>query len=275
MLPETVSKMPWTPDFTITQEPPLSVQLHPIDIASDDISAVCNNAFAKVINTAIDQDLFDIIHGEHSEPVSIPGANSPVQIERYAAPLFGTVNRGAHLTVFTRTKDGLKIWVARRSAHIFSYPNKLDTTVAGGVRATESPFETIIHEADEEASLESALIRSDVRAVGAITYMTSRESKSGREKGLVASDMVYVYDLEVGEDVVPKPNDDEVEGFYLWDVEKVKEELSNGGFKPNSAVVMIDFFIRHGVITAENENDYTEMIMRMHGKLPFPTAPAS
>ncbi|KAJ8060441.1 hypothetical protein OCU04_010768 [Sclerotinia nivalis] len=275
MLPEIVSKMPWSPDFTITQDQPLSVQLHPMNITSEDFSTVCNNAFAKVINEAIDKDLFSTLHGEHSEPYAIPGAKEPVQLERYAASLFGTVARGAHLTIFTRVNGEMKIWVAKRSAHLFSYPGKFDTTVAGGVRADESPFETIVHEADEEASLDSALIRSDVQATGVITYMKSTGSGSGGIKGLITADMIYVYDLEVGEETIPKPRDDEVEGFYLWDVEKVKEELLSGGFKTNSAVVMIDFFIRHGIITPENERDYTEIVMRMHRNLPFPTASSS
>ncbi|KAB8298131.1 hypothetical protein EYC80_001887 [Monilinia laxa] len=273
MLPEIVSKMPWTPDFTITQDHPLSVQLHPLDISSSDLSTACNTAFAKVINQAIDEDIFSTLHQEHSEPYAIPGAKEPVHVERYAASLFGTISRGAHLTIFTRAKGEMKIWVARRSAHLFTYPNKLDTAVAGGVRADESPFDTIVHEADEEASLSSGLVRSKVQAAGVITYMKTTGAGSGGDRGLINADMVYVYDLEVGEEIVPKPNDTEVEGFYLWDVEKVKEELLNGGFKTNSAVVMIDFFIRHGIVTAEEEKDYTEIVMRMHRTLPFPTAP--
>ncbi|RAL63979.1 hypothetical protein DID88_003167 [Monilinia fructigena] len=232
MLPEIVSKMPWTPDFTITQSHPLSVQLHPLDTSSSDLSTACNNAFAKVINQAIDEDIFSTLHKEHSEPYAIPEQRSP-----------------------STSSGEMKIWVAKRSAHLFTYPNKFDTTVAGGVRADESPFETI------------------VQAAGVITYMKATGAGSGGNRGLINADMVYVYDLEVGEEIVPKPNDTEVEGFYLWDVEKVKEELLNGGFKTNSAVVMIDFFIRHGVVTAEEETDYTEIVMRMHRTLPFPTAP--
>lgn len=275
MLPEIVSKMPWTPEFTITHTHPLSVQLHPPNIASSDFSTVCNNAFAKVINKAIDQDIFSTVHKEHSEPYSIPGAKEPVHLERYTATLFGTISRGAHLTIFTRENGEMKIWVAKRSAHLFTYPGKYDTTVAGGVRADESPFETIIHEADEEASLPPSLLKSDVQAAGVITYMKTTGSGSGGEKGLVNADMVYVYDLEVGGGVVPKPNDTEVEGFYLWGVEEVKRVMLDGGFKTNSAVVMIDFFVRHGIITVEGEREYTEIVMRMHRRLPFPTGPGS
>ncbi|TGO62456.1 hypothetical protein BOTNAR_0113g00190 [Botryotinia narcissicola] len=273
MLPEIVSQMPWSPEFTITQTPPLSVQLHPTDIASNDYSTTCNNAFEKVINEAIDKDIFSTLHGEHSEPYAIPGAKQPVQLERYAASLFGTISRGAHLTIYTRSEEGeMKIWVAKRSAHLFTYPGKFDTTVAGGVRADESPFETIVHEADEEASLSSELIRAHVKSTGVITYMKSSGAGSGGIRGLVTADMIYVYDLEVGEATIPTPGDDEVEGFYLWSVEKVVEELGKGTFKTNSAVVMIDFFVRHGILSQENVKDFAEVVMRIHRKLPFPTA---
>ncbi|KAM0152678.1 hypothetical protein ACHAPC_002382 [Botrytis cinerea] len=276
MLPEIVSQMPWSPDFTVTQSHPLSVQLHPTDISTTNLSSACNNAFATVINEAIDKNIFSTLHGEHSEPYAIPGAKEPVHLERYAASLFGIVSRGAHLTIFTRGDSGeMKIWVAKRSAHLFTYPGKFDTTVAGGVRADESPFETIVHEADEEASLPAELIRSGVKSTGVITYMKRSGEGSGGVKGLVTADMIFVYDLEVGEEMVPRPRDDEVEGFYLWSVERVMEELGKGTFKTNSAVVMIDFFVRHGVLSMENERDFAEIVMRMHRHLPFPTAGGS
>jgi hypothetical protein len=79
--------------------------------------------------------------------------------------------------------------------------------------------------------------------------------------------------LELPEDVILKPQDDEVEQFYLMDVDQVKNALFQEEFKTNSAVVMIDFFIRHGFITAENEPDYVEIISRMHRRLPVATAP--
>ena len=57
------------------------------------------------------------------------------------------------------------------------------------------------------------------------------------------------------------------------DVDEIQEALSRGEFKTNSAVVMLDFFIRHGIITSDNEKDYVEIMQRMHRRLPFPTAP--
>jgi hypothetical protein len=32
---------------------------------------------------------------------------------------------------------------------------------------------------------------------------------------------------------------------------------------------MLDFFIRHGIISADNEEDFVEIRQRMHRRLPF------
>jgi hypothetical protein len=37
-------------------------------------------------------------------------------------------------------------------------------------------------------------------------------------------------------------------------------------------MVMVDFFVRHGLITAENEPDYLEISSRLHRRLEYPTA---
>ena len=178
----------------------------------------------------------------------------------------------AHLTVYTKSKDGMKIWVPRRSPHLMTYPNKLDTTVAGGVAANETPMQNILREAKEEASLPSDLINKNVHAAGALTYLSYTLGESGGKESFVGSDVVYVFDLEVDPDVIPTPEDGEVKEFYLMSVEEIQEALAREKFKPTSAVVMIDFFIRHGVISADNERDYGEIVMRMHRKLPFPTS---
>jgi len=72
---------------------------------------------------------------------------------------------------------------------------------------------------------------------------------------------------------VCKQNDDEVKEFNLMTIDEVKEGLASVEFKTNSALVMIDFFIRHAIITAENEKNYAEILSRLHRRLPLPTAP--
>ncbi|KAI1373671.1 NUDIX domain-containing protein [Hypoxylon crocopeplum] len=279
LLPSVVAKIPWTSDFKVSapEVRPRTVQV--LDRSNgQDTSGACNAAFIDVVQKAIDVEAFATLNNRRpSEDFRILGAKyQPVRLRRAAAGLFGIGCRGAHMTVYTRSADGeIKIWVPRRSFHLKTYPGKLDSTVAGGVRADESPFDCIVHEADEEASLSEPLVRQHARACGAITYVCTSDAGSGTEVGIMASGILYVYDMEVDHTVVPKPRDDEVENFYLWDVPRVKEALFRGEFKTNCASVMIDFFVRHGIITDDNEPDYLDIVTRLHRSLPVPTTSAA
>ncbi|TVY26984.1 Uncharacterized protein LHYA1_G003809 [Lachnellula hyalina] len=274
LLPATVAAMPWTDEFTVDHD------LKTITLnGSQDLSTI---AFTHLIDTALSCNTFKLLHGEHSEPYPIIGARGiPVSLERYAAPLFGLVSRGAHLTVYTYARGGgdgegekeMKIWVPRRSKHLFTYPNCLDTTVAGGVTAGEGPGECVVREAGEEASLDEGFVRSNAKSVGVLSYISHRDAPGDSEKGLFSPELIYCFDLEVAPDVVCKQCDDEVKEFYLMGVQEVKDALRRGEFKTNSACVMIDFFIRHGLLTAEEEKDYAEIVARLHRRLPFPTSP--
>lgn len=294
-----VTQMPWTTDFVIstTGTLPRTVQL--LDTShGNDTAAACNASFSKVIDLAQSQGLFLSTLGRKPKgedfrimgALNYQGKNGLVQLRRSAAALFGIANRGAHMTMYTRSKETgeIRIWVPRRNRHLATYPGMLDNTVAGGVKAEESPQECIIHESDEEASLPEDFVSKHVRAAGAVTYVTQTGSGGGQDtqtevggydRGLCVSDVIYVYDLEVpaelAETVVPRPQDDEVEQFYLWDVETVKQAMRNGEFKPNCAVVMIDFFVRHGIITEDNEADYMEIVTRLHRPVPVPTTAPS
>lgn len=271
MLTSNVKLMPWTDKFEVDHS---SRMILLKDITDGmDLSTACNQAFKELIDDAIEKDVFKTLHFQHSEPFPILGAKYPVNVERFAGDLFGITARGAHMTMYTRTDEGMKIWVPRRNANMFTYPNKLDTTVAGGVAATETPFQNIIREAQEEASLPEDLITKNIRATGVLTYMSHFAGTPGGKEPYICPDIVYVFDLEVGPDIKPVPEDGEVKEFYLMDVNEIQEALSRGEFKTNSAVVMLDFFVRHGIITSENEKDYVEIVQRMHRRLPFPTAP--
>lgn len=276
ILPSVVRRMPWTSDFKISHSVPRTVQL--LDTSSGaDRAAHCNEAFRKVVAAARKAQMFESLKKVWPEDYKILGARYPerVQILRAAAGLFGISCRGAHMTVYTRTESGeIKIWVPRRSKHMMTWPGKLDTTVAGGVRAEESPFECIVHEADEEASLPEDLVRKRTRPVSVVTYVAESAAGSGGDFGLCVPDVLYCYDLEVGDDVIPKPQDDEVEGFSLMTVNEVKGALLREEFKTNCASVMIDFFIRHGIMTDDNEPDYLEIVTRLHRTLPVPTSSA-
>lgn len=260
--------MPWPTQFRIDHQK-LTVHIEEPS-AGQDPSASVIAAFKAAIDVAIAKDVFRCLGGRHSEPYSIPGAPYPVHFERFAASLFGITTRGAHLTAYTFVDEKLMIWVPRRSQKVGTWKGMLDSTVAGGVAANETPFENIVREAAEEASLSDELVRSHAKQVGVLTYMGLSQGENGWEKGMALPDMVCVYDLELPSHVIPRPCDEEVKEFQLMDIAELKQRMLAKEFKPNSAVIMLDFLIRHGLVTIETEKDYVELVQRMHRQLPFP-----
>ena len=111
------------------------------------------------------------------------------------------------------------------------------------------------------------LIRKEAHAAGTVTWFNISDERAGGQPGLMNPGVLYVYDLEVSQDVVFKPVDNDVYAFHLMDVQQVKDAMSRGEFKPASASVMMDFFIRHGLVTYENEENYTQIVSRLHRSL--------
>lgn len=263
--------MPWTADFRIQHEHPRSVIVLDASDGKDTATAV-NHAFAEVVSTCIDQDLFHVLDHKHSEQFAILGAKYPVHVERFASSLFGIAGCGAVLVAYVNTREGMKLWIPRRAAHLYTSPGMLDTTVAGGVKAGTSVLETLVDEANEEASLPEDLVRNRAQSRGVITCMSVTGQDFPGEQGLVMPILMYVFDMELPEDVTPKPHDEEVKDFYCMNVGDVQTALLRGEFKPDSAAVLVDFLIRQGIITAENEPRYVEISMHLHRRLPFRTA---
>ncbi|KAL9049531.1 MAG: hypothetical protein Q9162_007177 [Coniocarpon cinnabarinum] len=197
-------------------------------------------------------------------------------IERAASALFGIVTYGCHMTMYVKEQvngeEVTRIWVPRRARHKETYGGMLDNTVAGGLSCGETPFSGLVREAEEEASLDPELIRTRAKAAGTVSYFHIRDARAGGERGLLQPECQYVYDMDVGADVIPKPSDGEVEGFELMGVEEVKKAMAHGEFKPNCALVLLDFFIRRGDLTAEEDDHYAEIVSRLHRVLEFPTA---
>ena len=134
-------------------------------------------------------------------------------IERAAAPHFGVRSYGVHMTGFVRKADGIHVWVARRARAKPTYPGMLDNTVAGGQPA----------------------------GMGLVA-----------EDGL-KPDVQFCFDLELPEDFVPRNTDGEIDEFFLWHWTRVAETVERTrDFKFNCNLVLIDFFVRHGLIAPEH-----------------------
>ncbi|KAE8146804.1 NUDIX hydrolase domain-like protein [Aspergillus avenaceus] len=233
-----------------------------------------SQAVAETLEKEAKRGTFEVLKGWRNENYAVyaPGGKFLLDMERSATPLFGVVSYGVHGTCYVEDENGLRFWVPRRSKTKQTYPGMLDNSVAGGMSAGEQPFECFVREASEEASLPEDVVKANTKTVGCITYFYVRDSRAGGETDLLQPEVEYIYDVKLSADTIPKPCDTEVEEFNLYTIEETKQALANGEFKPNCAVVFIDFFIRHGILTPENEPDYMELVTRMHRRFEFPTA---
>ena len=256
----------WIVDHSTKQVTPAPFQ---------EVVASQTNLIHETLSRAREGGLFQVLKGWRDERYAILGhiseTEQSISMERSGSPLFGINTYGIHMTVYTNTPEGMKIWVPRRSKTKQTYGGMLDNSVAGGLAVGEAPFQCLIKEAQEEASLPEQLVKAAAKACGIVSYVHVRDKQAGGESGLFQPECQFVYDMEVGVEVRLEPNDTEVEAFYLWTLEEVRQHLANGEFKPNCALVLLDFLIRHGIVTAENEPNYVEIGSRLHRQLPFPS----
>ncbi|PGH19562.1 hypothetical protein AJ80_03898 [Polytolypa hystricis UAMH7299] len=268
---KVVTKFPWPQECWSIDK---AAQIVTLVTPPDATTATRSELLAHSLSIARKADVFDILRGWRDElyPIYGPGKELLASIERSGSALFGVVTYGVHMTAYVKdAKHGLQIWVPRRSRTKQTWPGMLDNTVAGGTSTGEVPFECLVREAMEEASLPEDVVRRHAKTVGCLTYVYVRDARAGGETGLLQPECEYIYDLELNPTVIPKPCDTEVEDFRLWTLDDVKVAMAKGEFKPNCAIVLIDFFVRHGIITPENEKDYLEIQARMHRRLELPT----
>lgn len=177
-----------------------------------------------------------------------------LQMERAACPSFGVRAWGVHMNGFVRRGDGLHMWVATRARDKPTYPGMLDNTVAGGQPIGISPKDNLIKECAEEAGIPEGLA-AQAWPVGAISYC--HETLDGAKP-----DQMFCYDLELPADFTPVNTDGEIDSFELWPIEAVAARVRGSfDFKFNCNLAIIDFLIRHGVLTPENEPDYLDIVL--------------
>ena len=261
MLPEIVAAMAWTNKFSVD-----SVNR---TITIPYFQGTESDALAEQLHAARTQDRFAVLRSWRDELYPVASLDRSVTMERAGSPLFGIQTFGVHMTAFCRVPhQGMMLWVPCRAANK-TYGGMLDNSVAGGIAAGEEPFESMLREAAEEASLPADAVKRSIRAAGTVSYFHVRDARAGGEISLLQPETQYVYDLELGAEVVLKPSDLEVQDFKLCTMGEVTQALRARKFKPNCALVLIDFLIRHGVITAQNEPRYLDIVPRLHRRLTF------
>ncbi|POM61543.1 RNA-binding protein, partial [Phytophthora palmivora] len=179
---------------------------------------------------------------------------------RGVGPYFGLSQFATHLNGFVRDKDTgvvTHVWIATRAASKKRWPLMHDTIVGGGLPAGISALDNMVKEAQEEAGLEPSWARQ--RFVAAGRYV------SKHPYGLT-NDTMFIFDLELPRGIAPVNQDGEVESFDLLPVQDALSRLWSEPkrFKPDVCILLLDFFIRHGVLTADNFTDYEELQRALH-----------
>ncbi len=173
-------------------------------------------------------------------------------IDRGAATGFGVLCFGMHVNGMVARPDGLHMWIGKRSADRLIAPGKLDNIVAGGHPHGLTLQENLVKECAEEAGIGRDLALT-ATAVGALSY--TLEIDRGLKR-----DLHFVYDLPLPPDFVPCNTDGEVESYRLWPIDVVAARVRDTeDFKFNVGPVIIDFLIRHGLLTPD-EPDYVALV---------------
>ncbi|KAI0664090.1 NUDIX hydrolase domain-like protein [Cubamyces menziesii] len=209
---------------------------------------------------------------ESDEDLHKDTLNYAFRMERAASGLFGVVTYGVHMTVYEEVQGQggkqptmYKIWVPRRAATKQTWPGYLDNSVAGGIEAGLGILDCVVKEAMEEASIPEDVVRRYARSAGTVSNSVRTSS------GWFQPELGFVHDLCLppGSGVQPQPLDGEVESFELLPLGKVIEYMRAGLFVDNSAIVLVDFMVRKGIIAPDNEPEYQEIVARLHGRFDY------
>ena len=201
---------------------------------------------------------------EHYPLVHQFGGQPFLRLERSALPTFGARAFGVHMHGIVRRPDGLHLWIARRARGKTTHPGKLDNMVAGGQPLGLTIVENLIKECGEEADIPPELARTAV-PTGCVSY------RLDIDRGL-RHDTLFLFDLELPEDFVPRPVDGEVESFELLPLSEVRTLVEDTTeFKFNCNLAIIDLLLRHGHLKPDDK-DYTAIVAGLH-TAPSPSPP--
>ncbi|KAK1240805.1 hypothetical protein MKX07_006238 [Trichoderma sp. CBMAI-0711] len=286
MLPEHVAEMIWEGTSFNVSRSERRIHLDPVVRPGDDVVDVCRREFIALCEKNVDRlnGCFRKWLLKRSDFHPIRGLDEKLAGLVIASPargIFGIVTTGIHMNMFTVRNGRIHVWVSRRSQNV-TYAGKLDQLVAGAMDPGDNmePLMTLKREAMEEAGLEvdaashtvtwNGAYVGKVTAESLISFYDQKDHIAGSEEGHVEPGIRYTFDLEVGPDFVPHPQEPEsIDGFVLKTVEEVWRDLKNAEWKPNCGLVMLDFLLRKGEIKEDDDENLGLLRRGLARKLPF------
>jgi hypothetical protein len=227
-------------------------------IAHGDVAAV-SRAVDAVVDALVVEKRIPKSRSETFDVAPRWGAPVVFRLDRGAVPFFGTRAYGVHLNGYRRDGSTLDLWVGRRAPNKSVAPDKLDNLVAGGIGNGHGVQETLLKEGEEEASIPRSLTGHAVPA-GAVSYRMENELG-------IRDDVLFVFDLEMPADFVPKNQDGEIVHFELMPASAVLDRVrTSDDFKFNVNLVILDFALRHGILRPDDP-EYLDVATGLHRPL--------
>lgn len=201
-----------------------------------------------------------VLEGWRDELFPLWDANSGsvlARIERCAARFWGSLTRGAHANGYVADEQGrpLQLWVARRSPHKSTDPNRLDNLVGGGIPYGQTPREALVREAWEEAGLQP-------QQVSAATVHGILELHRDIPQGC-QWEWLYVFDLPLSAQVQPQNQDGEVAEFFTVGADEALDLALSGEMTEDAALVSVDFALRHHWVPDHLRRDISARLARL------------
>ncbi|KAG5927268.1 hypothetical protein E4U42_002384 [Claviceps africana] len=300
MLPRFVGQMVWTGTGFEVDDLRQTVHLKPHVDTGESVFTACEREFVRLCRlnmTKVDGvrkwvKTWDIKGDAEHHPIRGLGLHlAGLQMPSPLRGVFGIVTAGIHMNMYTMTRVGngdgdgdearMHIWMAKRSENV-TYAGKLDQLVAGAMGAQDDndAMKVLRREAMEEAGLavdiETGQVHRDGTYVGTIqrgpriSFFDKKDGAAGSEHGQLEPGIRFTFDLQVDAEFVPEPCEPEsIAGFLLKSVDEVKHDLKNREWKPNCALVMLDFLLRKGQMQPEEDAFLRHLKPALQRPLPF------
>jgi len=218
--------------------------------------AARSRALKEIAPELVASGLFKKLRGELYAVKNLWSDKEALRMDRALVPGFGVRAYGVHINGVVEKRGGPHLWIGTRSKSVKVEPGKLDNMVAGGQPAGLGLMKNVVKECAEEAHL-SARIARTARPTGIITYCF--ETPDG-----LRADTLFCYDLAMPATLKPRASD-EISAYELMPTAKALKIIRAGTrFKFNVSLVIVDFAIRHGLITPENEPDFERIVAGLH-----------
>ena len=166
------------------------------------------------------------------------------RLERTATRFWGSTTYGAHGNGYLADADGrpTHLWIARRAFDKPTDPGLLDNLIGGGVPLGQSAAACLRREGWEEAGLTPAQM-AGLRPGRRIALL--RDLPEGLQLEELSS-----FDLLLPAGLQPRNQDGEVHSHQLMPVDQALRCAATGEVTVDSALVMLDFALRHGLLAA-------------------------